>query len=1083
MFRISLKWKFSVLLAGFAGAVSIIIVLNFRTSGDVTSRLEQVNNLALPQFVEATHLVFLFEEMADLFKEAVMTGESVLSEKGRVKKEQFQRHMEELIEVTPADERSEVHALHSVFTEYFINAHDLTDLLMKCMEDSDDLELCNEAVGDRPQTVSLLKKQLETDLNRLVRNRELKVVQSLSATKEDMQTQSERTFIIGIASFVLMMGFLVYLTKRIVSPIKALSAMTADVARGNFDQKIEVPALSKDEVEILWTSFQTMTQGLKETTVSKEYLDNILRSMVDSLIVLNAEGMIVMTNQATVDLLGYDEEQLIEAPITVILGEKEGESTEEPGIQDVIIHGQAGNIEKTYITKVGDKIPVSFSSSIMRSDGRIQGIVCVAQDISDRKKAEKSIEDANQELEAINRRLEQAIERANRMALQADEANRAKSDFLANMSHEIRTPMNGVIGMIGLLLDTDLTPEQREYADTVCSSADSLLTIINDILDFSKIEAGKLDLEILDFDLRATLDDLNDVLALKAHRKGLEYICMIDPDVPSLLRGDPGRLRQLLTNLIDNAVKFTSEGEVSVEVTLKEEKTDQATIHFSISDTGIGIPGDSIGSLFDAFTQIDASTTRKYGGTGLGLTISRRLAEMMGGEVGVESEEDKGTTFWVTTVFQKQPDDRIADVEFFEDTAALLQDKRILVVDDSEMNRLVLKKQLHSWQCRHDEAPEGETALAKLRAAAAEKDPFLMAILDMQMPGMDGETLGRTIKADESIEDPALVMMTSLGKRGDAARLQEIGFSAYLTKPVKQSALYNCLVTVFSEEGKKERDKTVPIITRHALAEGKRRKTRILLAEDNPTNQIVALKILEKLGYRADAVANGLEAVKLLEIRTYDLVLMDVQMPEMDGLEATRRIRDESSMVLDHGVPIVAMTAHAMKGDREKCLEAGMDDYVAKPVEPRVLVEAIERQLAGGPPAESRPETGPLPIEKEVFDRAGLLDRVGGDEELLQSIVNLFLEDAPRQIEALKEAHKKKNASEIRRQAHTLKGASGNTGAVVMHRVAFQIEKAVESGNLDKAASLIRMIEIEFERLKRNLERPEASTGPSTPRS
>ena len=1010
--------------------------------------------------------------MADLFKDAVMTGETILIEKSRMRREQFQGHIEELIEVTPADERSEIYVLGSAFAEYFENAHGLTELLMKCMEESDDLALCNEAAGDRARTVSTLKDKLEIDLKRLLRMGEQKVVESLSATKADIQTQSERAFVIGVASFVLMLGFLAYLTNRIVSPIKALSIMTSDMARGNFDRKIEVPALGKDEVEILWTSFQTMTQGLKETTVSKEYLDNILRSMVDSLIVLNAEGTIVMTDQATLDLLGYGEEQLIGAPFTAILGEDEKESTEEPGIQDVILHGQTGNIEKTYITRAGDKIPVSFSSSVMRSDGRIQGIVCVAQDITDRKMAEKRIEDANRELEAINRRLEQAIKRANQLTLQADEANRAKSDFLANMSHEIRTPMNGVIGMIGLLLDTDLTPEQREYADTVCSSADSLLTIINDILDFSKIEAGKLDLEILDFDLRSTLDDMNDVLAIKAHRKGLEYICMIDPEVPSLLRGDPGRLRQLFTNLIDNAVKFTSEGEVSVEVTLKEERHEQATIHFAISDTGIGIPEDQIDSLFDAFTQMDASTTRKFGGTGLGLTISRQLAEMMGGRVGVESEEGKGTTFWVTAVFQKQPDDRLADVEFLEDTAALLRDKRILVVDDNEMNRLVLKKQLHSWQCRHDEAPDGETALAKLRAAATEKDPFLMAILDMQMPGMDGETLGRTIKADESIEDPALVMMTSLGKRGDAARLQEIGFSAYLTKPVKQSALYNCLVTVFSEEGKKERDKTVPIITRHALAEGKRRKTHILLAEDNPTNQIVALKILEKLGYRADAVANGLEAVKLLETRTYDLVLMDVQMPELDGLEATRRIRDESSMVMDHGVPIVAMTAHAMKGDREKCLEAGMDDYVAKPVEPRALVEAIERQLAGRPPADPRPEAGPSSTEKEVFDRAGLLDRVGGDEALLQTIVDLFLEDAPRQIEALKEAHKKKDAPEVRRQAHTLKGASGNIGAVVMHRVAFQIESAGESGDLAKTDSLIRTIEEEFEKLKRTLGRP-----------
>ncbi len=703
-----------------------------------------------------------------------------------------------------------------------------------------------------------------------------------------------------------------------------------------------------------------------------------------------------------------------------------------------------------------------------RADGSPLVLMGAIQDITERKIAEEELLRAKQATDSVNRQLEKSITRANRLVMEAEMANEAKSEFLANMSHEIRTPMNGVIGMIGLLLDTKLSKEQREFAEIVQNSANALLSVINDILDFSKIEAKKMDLESLDFDLRTTIEDSIDLMASRAQEKGLEFVCRLDPNIPPLLRGDPGRLRQILINLVGNSIKFTSRGEIAVRISLEQENKERATLRVTVGDTGIGIPAKKQATLFEAFTQADASTTREYGGTGLGLSISKRLVELMDGEIGLESTQGAGSTFWFTAVFDKQPPGETDYTTLPES----LRDIRILSVDDNATNRRWLSILLDNWGSRHDAAADAEEALEKLRQSAAEGDPFRIAILDMRMPMMNGETLGERIKTDSVLSNTILVMMTSIGKRGDANRLREIGFAGYLTKPIKQSILYECLVRVLSNKHQWSDQPSGAIITRHLLMDERRRNVRILLAEDNPVNATVAMSILSKHGYRADVATNGAEAIELLAEKSYDLVLMDCQMPGMDGYEATREIRRQASQVLNPEIPIVAMTANVMPGDRQKCLDAGMNDYLPKPVDPNSLIAVIETWLhednttRTSLPAEPAKE---ILMDRMIFNKQTLVDRLLGDEELAVDVVEAFLEDIPKQIAALQSALESGDARLVQRKAHLIKGAAGNVGALALHGISLETEQAGADSNLDRAATLVAEVESQFAVLKDTL--------------
>jgi PAS domain S-box-containing protein len=806
-----------------------------------------------------------------------------------------------------------------------------------------------------------------------------------------------------------------------------------------------------------------------EAHSQRQYFEALMNVCPVAVVSTDMDDKIVACNPAFEQLFGYSQAEIVGCNVDEVVSAPEYRA-EASRYQARAHEGEVVHAHTRRLRKDGTLVDVEVLGVSVVVEGQKIGIFALYLDITERKQAMEAIERARAAAEA---------------------ANQAKSAFLAMMSHEIRTPMNAIIGMTGLLLDTELTAEQREYAETVRASSDALLTVINDILDFSKIDAGKLELESQPFDLRECVESALDLLAARATEKGVDLAYLLDEQVPAAVYGDVTRLRQILVNLLANAVKFTEQGEVviAVEARRTEKAEDRRThgqdgheltfyeVHFEVRDTGIGISEEGKARLFRSFSQVDASTARRYGGTGLGLAISKPLTELMGGSMWVESQPGVGSTFHFTLLAQAAP---ARSRPYLESSQPYLTGKRILIVDDNATNRSILTLQTQAWGMLPYTCASGQEALAQVQAGV----PFDVAILDMQMPDMDGLMLAEQVRRSRNTQAPPLVMLTSLGRR--ELDTQGLEFTAFLHKPLKPSQLYNALLSLFAEQEPAGAilKPTGAIGGQFDAGLSQRLPLRILLAEDNTVNQKVALRLLEGMGYRADVVANGLEVLEALQRQSYDVILMDVQMPEMDGLEASRAIHE--GWPAEQHPRIVAMTANAMQGDREECLAAGMDDYLTKPIQIKALQEAVERiglwaRVHRRPTSPLSPvKTAPLTLEAEeqaelapALDPAVLAElrqfQGEGQLDIVQELAEAFQFETPPLLETLRQAVAEGQHEQLKRAAHNLKGSSHNLGARTMTALSAELETIGKNGTVEGAAELVSRLEQEYQRVCRAL--------------
>jgi two-component system, sensor histidine kinase and response regulator len=855
--------------------------------------------------------------------------------------------------------------------------------------------------------------------------------------------------VIGAGTLAATVG--AFLTRGVTRGVRSVATAARAMAAGDLSTRADVT--TSDEVGLMAHAFNRMAEQLSTTMTTLEQVSRenelILNTAGDGIFRIGTDGTLNFLNPAGADMIGCPVDELVGKPAHASFHHSHADGTPYPSSECPIYRAASsgepsGFVEEVFWRRDGSCFPVEYVATPVVVDGRPSGAVVIFRDVARRKQAEEALAAARDE---------------------AIEASRLKSEFLATMSHEIRTPMNGVIGLTGLLLDTELSVTQRQYAEGVRSAGEALLNIINDILDFSKIEAGKVDLEVIEYEVRQVVEETADLLAEAARTKGIELISYCYPDVPVVVRGDPGRLRQVLINLVGNAVKFTDQGEVVVRGRLDGRADDRASIRFEVIDTGIGIAPEVRDRLFDPFSQADASTTRRFGGTGLGLAVARQLVELMGGEVGVESELGKGSMFWFTLPLEVVE----GAVARPEPAAHALAGVRALVVDDNATNRLILAEQMKAWGMEAVTAASAGEALDILldSAGKADRERPQLGVLDLHMPETDGLELARRITEDQRLQGLPMILLSSGGGL-DVGDYRAAGIRMALNKPVRQSQLFDSLMRVMGPQ---------PDGGGESPAAAARRATgktlgRVLVVEDNPINQTVAAGILAKLGYNSDVAANGIEALDALARREYDAVLMDCQMPEMDGYEATVELRRREAGA--RRVPVIAMTAAAMEGDRDRALAAGMDDYVPKPVRADELQRALRQWVSrDGESGDGEPPQDSVSDGPPVLDRARLavLETLSTPEEdLVGQLLQSLRDRVPTDVERLRAAATSGDSAAAGYEAHGLKGSAANLGANALAEACAVVEERGDAGDIDGVRRALPAVEAAAGRLAAELD-------------